>query len=845
MVEEKLVGVVERITFHSEETGWSVLRVSPQGRPNEQTTVTVHQGKVFAGATLEFHGVWTNHPKFGEQFKASNVIERKPASASALEKYLGSGLIYGVGPKTAKKIVKHFGEETLEIFEDNIERMTEVPGIAKGKLSKIKESWTEHREIRNVMMFLQEYGVSTLYAVKIFKTYGQKAIEIVSENPYQLSKDIYGIGFFSADRIALSLGFEKDSPKRVEAAVKHVLAASRDEGHCFLTLPQILEAVDKLIAIKDQDLIQSCLVSLEEEKEISVRAIDQHGELVRCFYNKTLFFDEETTASKTLEFIQRTLRVDEQKVWDWLNRFNAQQEFPLSDEQAESVAGVVSQPFSILTGGPGCGKTTTTKAIVRLAQAMGKEVLLAAPTGRAAQRMGEVIGMEAKTIHRLLVFDPVNMGFKKNEEDTLDCDFLIVDECSMLDISLTASLMKAVPKKAQVLFIGDVDQLPSVGAGNVLKDLIESTKVPVYRLTQVFRQAQESKIITFAHNINSGESPKVDSPFHDTKVWEKGIDCLFVDSEEASMEQSQFIRKVSKVMKETAQSGGQVFVKKEEGAKVQYQRLDGDDLSLNQVQEEEVEYSRQSIEPSYLFQIPQKFLRADVSSLLQSNSQADALKAIMKNVHPWSSLRYGMTATEMVVHLYTKTIREKLGANREIQVLSPMTRGSLGTKNLNMLLQAKSNPPSASKPEIRLGDKLFRQGDRVIQRRNNYELEVFNGDIGKILAVDPEEMELLVAFKTKEGVREIAYGREYLNELDLAYAITIHKSQGSEFDVVILPILSQHFTMLYRNLIYTGLTRAKKMALFVGSRKALGLAVRNVDNRARQTYLRELVAEEG
>ncbi|MCG8476514.1 MAG: AAA family ATPase [Cytophagales bacterium] len=831
-------GVVERITYHNAENGWTVLKLKAKGQKN-LIPVVAYQSKVFAGATVELQGEWGSHPKYGEQFKAQVVQELKPASASALEKYLGSGLIYGVGPKTAKRIVQYFGDQTLDVFDDEMDRLMEVPGIAQTKLRQIRSSWEEHRSIRNVMLFLQEYGVSTLFAVKIFKQYEHEAIDLVKENPYRLSKDIYGIGFFSADKIALAMGFAADSPQRVQAAVKHCLDSSRDQGHCYLTRMQISEGLKGLIALNDEQLISEQLRLLEQENELAYRDIDDEGENVRCYYAKSLYFDELNTANAVRK-LNRRLATDMDRIKRWLNRYNEAQPFPLSSEQYECTASICGFQFSILTGGPGCGKTTATKAIVSLAKAMGKNVLLAAPTGRAAQRMSEVIGLEAKTIHRLLVFDPSNGGFKKGKEDPLETDFLIVDECSMLDISLTASLLDAVPPNAQVLFIGDVDQLPSVGAGNVLKDLIESQTVPCFRLTQIFRQGRESKIITYAHQINQGILPTPPSPVHQPSLWQGGSDCLFIDSEEANQEQARFIRKVREVMKNTLDdSESETIVQEEKGVYKSLNKKENDYFAEH-ISEEELGQLKQNGGRAYVFNIPEKFLRADIPSLLQTRTEAEALGLVLDKVHPWSSLNYGFTANDMLLRLYGKTIPQKVGSG-EIQILTPMTRGSLGTHNINQLIQETYNPHKEGKAFVQLGDRLFRVGDRVIQRKNNYDLEVFNGDIGNICSIDHENDEIAVQFGKEPNSRIVAYRKESLIELELAYAITIHKSQGSEFDYVIIPVATQHFKMLYRNLIYTGLTRAKKMAVFVGSRKALALCVRNVDNRKRQTYLKALL----
>ncbi len=843
---ETFVGIIQRVTYHNPENGWSVLRVNPVASPHEVKTVTIHQANVFAGATMEFEGEWQQHAKFGEQFKAHNVIEKKPASASALEKYLGSGLIYGVGPKIAKRIVKYFGKDTLDIFEEDMDRLTEVPGIAQTKLEQISSSWTEHREIRNVMLFLQEYGVSTLFAVKIFKKYGNDAIQIVKDNPYQLSKDIYGIGFFSADNIALSMGLEKDSPIRIRAAIAHVLAASRDQGHCYLELENIIIEIEKLLKEDFKELVETEVTGMERDHELKIRMRTSEAGPVKCYYSKTLYYDELHTATIVKKFNAEKVEVDVGRVEKWLNSYNAQQEFPLHTEQYSAVLGVTQHAFSILTGGPGCGKTTTTKALVKLLKAMKKKITLAAPTGRAAQRMSEVIGDAAQTIHRLLIWQPASGQFRKNEEDQLETDFIIIDECSMLDISLAASLLKAIPSTAQVLFIGDANQLPSVGAGNVLGDLIESQKIPLFQLTKVFRQAQESQIIKYAHQINNGIIPKIESPIHQPEVWKEDKDCLFFDSEEATKDQMNFIRKIRTSMKYVIENEGVAFVKESTPDDIEdsYKSVTlEEDYYIESTSPEEIEEIRKQGVRSYIFSVSKDFLHADINTLLKSDNHASALSEVLKTIHPWSTLHYGFTASEMIVRLYSQTIEQRVGKELEVQILSPMTVGSLGTRNLNQLIQSTFNRESNSKPVLQMGEKIFHLDDRVIQRRNNYDLEVFNGDIGVIASIDNLEMNLTVTYTNGKVSRNVHYKKQDIMDLDLAYAITIHKSQGSEFDVVIIPLVMQHFTMLYRNLIYTALTRAKKMAIFVGTRKALGIAVKNIDNRTRKTMLKVIVQE--
>ncbi|HAO15236.1 MAG TPA: hypothetical protein DDE71_06720 [Tenacibaculum sp.] len=841
---EKFIGIIQRITYHNPENGWSVLRVSPTSNPNEIKTVTVHQSNVYAGATIEFEGEWMQHSKYGEQFKAKNIIEKKPASASALEKYIGSGMIYGVGSKIARRIVKYFGKDTLDVFENEIERLTEVPGIAQTKLEQIKTSWTEHREIRNVMLFLQEYGVSTLFAVKIFKEYGNKAIEIVKNNPYQLSKDIYGIGFFSADKIALSMGIEKRSPKRIRASISHVLSASRDQGHCYLELEFIVKEVEKLLEDDVQELIIGLVDEMETNNELRIRL--KKDDNIKCYYSKSLYYDEMHSAKYIKEFTRKKINVDTNRVNKWLNAYNSEQEFPLSKEQYNSILGIINQGVSILTGGPGCGKTTTTKTLVKLLKAMGKKITLTAPTGRAAQRMSEVIGEESQTIHRLLIWQPISGRFKRDKDDQIDTDFIIIDECSMLDISLASSLLSAIPLKSQILFIGDSNQLPSVGAGNVLKDLIDSKQVPFFELVKVFRQAKESHIIRYAHQINNGLVPKIESPIHLPDVWNKEVDCLFIDSEEATKDQMLFIKKIQTSMRDVLENQGVAFVKVNQSKteEVNYKSVTlTDDYYTELSSLEEIEKIKKQGVRSYIFSIPEKFIKTNINTLLNTKSYASALKEVLKSIHPWSSLNYGFTASDIIVRFYSKTIKQKVGDGLEIQILSPMTVGSMGTKNLNRLVQDTFNPKENNKPSILLGDRLFRLGDRVIQRRNNYDLEVFNGDIGQIVSIDNQEMTMVINYKTLNDNIDVHYKKQDIIDLDLAYAITIHKSQGSEFDVVIIPLVMQHFTMLYRNLIYTALTRAKKMAVFVGTRKSLGLAVNNIDNRERKTMLKDVLCE--
>ncbi len=817
---EVIKGIVERVTFHNESNGWSVLKVKCFN-DFDLSTVIVHQTKVFAGATMKFTGSWGNHPKFGRQFTAQSAEEKKPASAAALEKYLGSGLIKGVGPKTARRIVKHFGSSTLDVFENSMDDLLEVPGIAQKKLLGIRYAWEEHRAIRDVMLFLQHHGISTLFAVRIFKKYGQKAIQIVSKNPYQLANDFYGIGFFSADKVALSFGIEKDAPMRIFAAIRHILAASRDKGHCYLSMEQILASIQELLDLNLTGLVDTYLQLMEQDNLLKKRRLLDSDGLARfCYYSKSLYYDELNSA-QDLTRLNRSLDIDISQVDFWLKEYGKQHHIQLSEEQSKAVKGIAGCGLSILTGGPGCGKTTTTKSLVQLFVKLKKKVLLAAPTGRAAQRLGEVVGLEAKTIHRLLEFQ--NGDFKRDRHNPLHCDVLVVDECSMLDISLSAALLSAMPHDGQLVLVGDSDQLPSVGPGNVLSDMISSGVIPIFHLKAIFRQARDSSIISYAHTINAGRIPDIPSPFKNPQLWNEKCDCLFIDSNEATQEQLRLIQKAKKQL-------DYVSLEQEYGQEFLYGGANcSKDLSAETGPAHDNEAWRK------------KSAHIDFGLLQTAENNAQELRAVLKKVHPWSSLYYGLTAGQVLLRLYTEWVPKYFGPDTEIQVLSPMTRGSLGTIKINQALQNAVNPGKEGKGEIRLGERIFRVGDRVIHRKNNYDLGVYNGDIGQIREINSIDITCKIYFPSDNRIVE--YQSDQISELDLAYGITIHKSQGSEFDCVIIPLVSQHFTMLFRNLIYTGLTRAKKLALFVGTRQALAMAISNIDTASRQTALGMLLRE--
>ena len=741
-----LTGVIERITFHSEESGYTVARLNT-GNVKQLTTIVGSFANIQAGQTLKLQGVWTEHPQYGSQFQVKSYTETKPATITGIEKYLGSGLIKGVGPVTAKRIVAFFGLETLDIIENHIDRLIEVPGIASKRIKMIQRTWSEQKSIKEVMVFLQGHGVSTTYAVKIYKQYGEDAISIVSNNPYQLAIDIFGIGFLTADKIACNIGVSPWSKYRYKAGILHVLDRASDDGHCYLPENKIVPISRKLLTIEEHLAdetaifgILSEMVQLEELIKEAVRprvagleegqSLRRKGMLTKTdeeetiYYKPTFFYSEQHLAKLILKKLEHDSDVDEERVKSWINRYTASRKIELSSQQYLAVLKAASEKLMILTGGPGTGKTFVTDTIVKLWKAMGRKIVCAAPTGRAAKRLSEMTGLEAKTIHRLLEFDPSSMRFKRDLENPLECSAIVIDESSMVDLFMAHSLFKAIPNNTFVLLAGDVDQLPSVGAGNVLKDLIASEKITVIRLTQVFRQAAESAIIRTAHQINQGLIPQLE-PISMNAI----SDCLW-------------------------HSGGT-----------------------------EAEHGVQTI------------------------------KDLIEHYIPHAGFD---PATD-------------------VQVLCPMTRGVVGTRNLNKVLQELINPPSEDKTELVRGDSILRVSDRVMQLKNNYQKEVFNGDLGQVVHIDHIEKELTIDF---DG-RDVVFHFADLNEITLAWACSIHKSQGSEYPVVILPLYTSHYVMLSRNLFYTGLTRSKKLALIAGSSKAIAIAVKQVKQQQRYTRLKE------
>lgn len=721
---EQLQGVVERLTYHSEESGYTVARLKAP-RTRDLITIVGSFADIQAGQTLQLQGIWRDHPKYGSQFQVKQYKETKPATLTGIEKYLGSGLIKGVGPVTAKRIVAHFGLNTLDIIENQIERLSEVPGIAKKRVKMIQTAWDSQKAIKEVMVFLQGHGVSTTYAVKIYKQYGDESIETVTHNPYRLALDVYGIGFVTADEIARNLGISPSSEYRYRSGLLHVLSESAEEGHCYLPRPELIDRAVKRLALTDYqpkpDQVEYLIHAMLTDAELIVEKIDHDGETELLCYAPPFFQAEFHLSRRVLQLLAHPVIVDRGRIRGWLDRFIAHTKVNLSVQQRQAVEIAATQSMIILTGGPGTGKTFTTRTIVALWKAMGKEIVLASPTGRAAQRLTEVTGHEAKTIHRLLEFDPKTMKFQRDSDNPIPADVVVIDEASMLDLFLANSLIKAIDTNAQLLLVGDTDQLPSVGPGNVLLDLITSKRIPVIKLTEVFRQAQASHIIHNAHRINQGQFPNLESVSPSPKT-----DCLWLGAQEP----------------ENGVQGIQELI---------------NDL------------------------IPQ--------------------------------LGYQ--------------------AARDVQVLCPMIRGEVGTRKLNQVLQALINPPHSSKAELTRGGVTLRVGDRVLQQVNDYNREVFNGDMGVIEDINLEEVEVTVRY----GKRSVSYDLADINEIGLAWAVTIHKSQGSEYPVVILPMFMQHYIMLSRNLLYTGLTRAKNLAILIGPKNAISMAVRQVKDKRRYTLL--------
>ena len=697
--------VVERITYQNPENGYSVLKVKVKGY-NDLVTLVGNLLEVPVGSVLLCRGEWKVDKRYGSQFVAATWEETMPATVYGIEKYLGSGLVKGIGPRFARAIVQRFGTETIDIIETEIERLYEVPNIGRKRVAKIRESWEKQKDIKNVMLFLQGSGVSTAYAAKIYREYGKESIDKVRENPYRLADDIWGIGFKTADGIAAKMGYEKEDPRRCRSGILYTLGQLSDEGHVYAGEEQLVKTAGQLLEAGETAIRDTLAGMLQAEDLI----LDKDAIYLPPFYHA-----ECGTSRRLRDLAESTGR----SLFDGLfdpSSLTAETGIEYDEVQLAAIRQAVTSKVMVLTGGPGTGKTTTTQGIIAALKKAGLRVLLAAPTGRAAKRMSEATGMEAKTIHRLLEYNPQD-GYKRNDENPLEGDALIVDECSMIDILLMNNLLKAVPVGMRLVFVGDIDQLPSVGAGNVLRDIIDSQRIPVVRLVRIFRQAQKSRIVMNAHTINQGRFPDTSN----------GRDTDFF------------------------------------------------------------------------------FMREDDPE------------------------RAAETIVRLVKERLPRAYRE---SPDRIQVLTPMQRGVVGAANLNLLLQQALNP---SGPSLNRGGYTYRQGDRVMQQRNNYDKDVFNGDLGYIREVDTEERTLKVDFDGKW----VEYDVTELDELTLAYATTIHKAQGSEYPIVVMPVLMTHFVMLQRNLIYTGITRAKKICVLLGAAKALAYAVRNVSVLKRNTRLKE------
>lgn len=702
--QDGLAGLIERVTFHSEETGFAVLRVKVQGK-RDLITVVGSLPTVSAGEWITAQGRWIRDKDHGLQLKAEYLKCSAPTSKEGIEKYLGSGMIKGIGPVYAKKLVTKFGEKIFDIIDHESGRLQEVDGIGPGRRRKIKQAWNEQKVIRDIMVFLHSNGVSTSRAVRIYKTYGEAAIDTVRANPYTLAKDIHGIGFKTADTIAEKVGIPKDSIMRASAGLSHVLLEATNSGHCALPEELLVEQATKLLEV-DEKVVREALARQLLNHEVVQERIEDH-ELI---FLPALQLAEIGIAEKIQKLSRRRASyppVDLAKAIEWCEAKTGKQ---LAPSQRSAIAKAIDSRVIVITGGPGVGKTTLINTLLLILRAKKVNCLLCAPTGRASKRMSEATGMEAKTIHRLLEFSGASGGFMRNEERPLECDLLVVDETSMVDVPLMHKLLKAVPQSAHLILVGDVDQLPSVGPGMVLSNLIESGAIPVVKLTEIFRQAATSQIITSAHRINEGQMPELDSKAADS-------DFFFIEREEPETIQATLVQ-----------------------------------LARDR--------------------IPKK-----------------------QQCHPI----------------------------RDLQVLCPMNRGSLGARELNAVLQNALNPRREGEPAVEKFGWQFRLRDKVIQTQNNYDKEVFNGDIGQITAIDGDEREVTIQF---EG-QEVVYDFGELDEVSLAYAITIHKSQGSEFPVVIVPVAMQHYLLLQRNLIYTAITRGKGMVVLIGQKKALGMAVRN------------------
>ncbi|MCC5844796.1 MAG: ATP-dependent RecD-like DNA helicase [Verrucomicrobia bacterium] len=705
---EMISGLVDRVTFHNEDNGFSVLKVQVKGQ-KEPVTLVGRVAQITAGEHVVAEGVWNIDRTHGRQFKAEMIRATPPDSPEGIEKFLGSGLVKGIGPVYAKKLVGHFGRDVLKIIDEQSARLQEVEGIGPTRRKAIKESWQEAKSVREIMTFLMSHGVSTARAFRIHKTYGEEAMVKVQADPYCLARDIRGIGFKTADEIASHFGFDKNSPLRARAGVEHMLAEISGQGHCACPRDELTRQSAELLDI-DRQIVEDAILHGLAEKRLILEVQHADDPLI---YLSALHRAETELADDLRKLLSAPFPfepIPEDKALDWVQK---QIKIDLAPAQRDAVATALRSKVMVITGGPGVGKTTIVNAIIRIFKARKLKVKLAAPTGRAAKRLSETTGEHAMTLHRLLVFDPATGGFKHNRSSPLKGEVFIIDEASMLDLHLAYQVIRALPANAVLLLVGDVDQLPSVGPGSVLRDVIESGSVPVCRLTEIFRQAQNSAIVMNAHRVNRGEFPVSGSQAH----------------------------------------------------------------------------------PGDFYIVP-----------------AETPEEV------WSKIR----------GLLKGALQNKFGIDprRDAQLLTPMQRGGLGARALNTEIQTLLNPRGDF---VERFGTTFRVGDRVMQTLNNYDKDVFNGDMGRVVSIDPMERELWVDM----AGHKVSYSFNELDELVLSYAITIHKSQGSEYPCVILPLHTQHYMMLQRNLLYTAITRGKRLVILVGNNKAIAMAVNRADTRHR------------
>jgi exodeoxyribonuclease V alpha subunit len=717
----ELEGIIDRITYYNEDTYYTVAKLKLKS--GKLATIVGNLPPLYLGETLAVKGEWGQHKEFGEQFQVEEWHSQEPTTLVGVERFLGSGLLKGIGPSTAKKIVKEFGLATLETIQNTPEKLAQIPGISLSKADRIANSLHEHAEVQQIMIFLQGVGISPGYALKIYRTYKNEAVKVVKENPYRLADEVHGIGFKIADQIAQKLGIQKESPYRIRAGIRYLLSENSNEGHLFAYENEFLTRAQKDLEITELQLAAE-IEDLIVRKELYRETVEGKN----VFYLAPFYYSEVGVVARMKSIVEIGLPPITLNVDHLLQKYSSENNITLATQQREAVLKALDNGMLVITGGPGTGKTTIIKAILYLFKAAKLNVMLAAPTGRAAKRLSEATGEPAKTIHRLLGYGAEEFEgsrFQFNEDEPLETDVLIIDEFSMVDLMLFYNLLKAVTPGTRLIIVGDVDQLPSVGPGTVLQDLIQSGRIPVVRLNVIFRQAQQSLIVSNAHKINQGEFPFLSTD----------NDFFFIED----------------------------------------------------------------ANPEHIAQTIPELVKVRIPAYLKCDPVED------------------------------------------IQVLTPMRRTVTGIENLNLTLQEALNPPNPGAAELKNANITFRVGDKVMQLKNDYQKLVFNGDIGRIRRIDPEDRSMVVGFPEPEGERKVPYEPEELDQLVLSYAISVHKSQGNEYPVVIMPVTTQHFLMLQRNLLYTAVTRAKKMVVLIGTKKAIAIAVKNNKIEERHSLLKERI----